>query len=185
MSRRPILVATALLLPVAAYASGGGSEHPWLDIVYKFINFGGLIAILYYALRKTVPQMLKDRRESISRELAAALEAKAYAEEKLADYRKRVADFELEAAKLKEEFLAEGEAQKQAILRDAEIAAENIRKNAQAAGEREYRRISDELRTEAVRQALVLAEEILKKGYSAEDQKKALELTIKKIEGLH
>lgn len=183
--KRLILVASVALVPVAALAAGGGTANPWLDIVLKFVNFAILIGILYYALRKSIPQMLKDRRSSIAQELAGALEAKEAAEAKLADYQKRVADLEQETARLKEEFKAEGEAQKQAILRDAEKAAESIRKNAEAAGEREANRIIDELRTDAVRQALALAEEILKKSYGAADQKAALEETIKRIEGLH
>lgn len=173
-------------LPLTVYASGGAvSEHPWLDLVFKFINFAGLLAILYFALRKTVPQALKDRSESVARDLIHALEAKEAAEAKLAEYEARVANLEREAAKLKEEFKAEGEAQKIKIIKDAEQASETIKKNAEAAGEREVRRITEELRSEAVREALRLAEEILKKSYSAEDQKQALELTIKKIEGLH
>lgn len=180
----PLLTAL-VLAPAVALAAGAGSEHPWQDIIFKFVNFAGLIAILYYALRKSLPQALKDRREAIAKELTVALEAKEAAEAKLLDYQKRVADLEKEAAALREEFKAEGEAQKAAILRDAATAAESIARNAAAAGDREVRRLSEELRTEAVRQALMLAEEILKKGYSEADQKKALELTIKKIEGLH
>lgn len=187
MNRRLILAVAAAAIPAIAFASGDAAHasNPWMDIVFKFINFAGLLAILYYALRKAVPQALKDRRDSIANELTAALEAKEAAEAKLSDYQKRVVNLEQEVAKMRDDFRAEGEAQKAAILRDAEIAAENIRKNAAAAGEREARRIADELRTEAVRQALALAEEILQKTYSAADQKKALEETIKKIEGLH
>ena len=188
MNRRIVKFAAliALAAPAVALASGGAAPaNPWLDIVYKFINFAGLIAILYYALRKTIPAALKDRRDTIARELTAALEAKDAAEAKLTEFQKKVADLEAETARLREEFKSEGEAQKAAILRDAEAAADSIKKNAAAAGEREVRRISEELRSEAVRQALALAEEILKKSYSAEDQKRALEQTIKKIEGLH
>lgn len=186
MNRRLIAAVALVAAPAIALASGGAAPaNPWLDIVFKFVNFAGLIAILYFALRKMVPQQLKDRREGIARELNAALEAKEAAEAKLADYQRRVSELEKEAARMREDFKAEGEAQKAAIIRDAGIAAENIRKNAAAAGEREARRISDELRTEAVRQALALAEEILKKSYGADDQKNALEQTIKKIEGLH
>ncbi len=187
MNRKTALSAAALILvPALAIASeAGGARSPWLDIVFKFINFAGLIAILYYALRKAVPQALKDRRDEIARELTAALEAKEAAEAKLGDYEKKVAEFKTEAARLAEEFRSEGEAQKAAIIRDAEAAAQNIRKNAEAAGDREVRRITEELRSEAVLGALRLAEETLKKQYGSEDQKKALELTIKKIEGLH
>lgn len=181
------LILLSLSVPALSLAAGGGADHgnPWLDIVFKFVNFAGLIAILYFALRKTIPQALKDRRDSIATELIAALEAKDAAEAKLAEYRAQVADLEKETERLKADFKAEGEVQKQAIIRDAEAAAENIRKNAAAAGDREIRRVTDELKDEAVRQALALAEEILKKSYGADDQKRALEQTIKKIEGLH
>jgi len=183
------IIASALMvaLPALALASSGGEGHanPWLDIALKFVNFFGLIAILYFALRKSVPTALKSRRDSIAKELRSALEAKEAAEKKLDDYKRKVSHLQDEVAKLKEDYKTEGAKQKERILAEAAEAAEAIRKNAQAAGEREVRRISDELRTEAVAKALELAEQILIKSYGAEDQKKALEQTIGKIKELH
>lgn len=186
------LAATALLLllPALALAAGGGGGEgheatPWLDVVLKAVNFFALIGILVWALKGIVPQALSNRREGIAKELKEARQAKEDAEAKLDDYKGRVANLEAEIAKLKEDFKAEGELQKQRILEEAAQAVETIKKNAQAAGERETKRATEELKSEAVKLALETAEQILAKAYGAEDQKKALEQTIEKIEGLH
>ena len=179
------VTAIVLVLPTLALAAGGGSDTPWLDIVLKAVNFFALIGILAWALKGLVPRLLKDRRENIANELKEAREAKEEAEAKLADYQQRVANLEQEVVKLKDDFKAEGELQKTRILEEAAQAVETIKKNAAAAGERETKRATEELKGEAVKLALETAEQILSKAYGADDQKKALEQTIEKIEGLH
>jgi F-type H+-transporting ATPase subunit b len=182
------IAALCTLLPLAALASGGaaaGASNPWLDIVFKFINFAMLLGIIYYALRKSLPQQLRDRKEGIARELQDALAAKDAAESKLADFQQRVANLEAEISKMKEDFKSEGELQKKRLGEEAILAADHIRKNAVAAGDREVKRVTEELKGDAARLALEIAEQILTKAYAAEDQKKALAQTIAKIEGMH
>ena len=180
-----MLVALTALVPAVALAAGDGSANPWFDIALKFVNFGILVGILYYALRKLVPQALKDRRAGIETELKQALEAKDTAEAKLADYKGRVANLEAEIAKIQTDFKAEGETQYKRILEEAEKAAQTIRTNAASAGDREARLAIERIKSEAVEQALALAGEILTKAYGAADQKIAIQKTIEKIEGLH
>lgn len=184
------VTALTLSIPALVLASGGGGAEaheatPWLDVVLKTVNFAVLIGILYWALKGMIPQALKDRRDGIATELKEAKQAKVDAEGKLADYQQRVANLEAEIAKLKDDFKAEGEVQKKRILEEATQAVATIHKNAEAAGARETKRATEELRGEAVKLALETAEQILAKAYGAEDQKKALEQTIEKIEGLH
>jgi F-type H+-transporting ATPase subunit b len=142
---------------------------------------GGFI----YLLRKIVPDALRSRRENIERELREAREAKDAADAKLAEYKRKVANLEAEIEKIKADFKGEGELQFKRILAEAEQAAETLRRNAVAAGEREGRQAAEQLRTEAVEQALALATQILAKAYGEADQKTALQKTIEKIEGLH
>lgn len=188
MRRRAVTAMTILLalLPVLALASGGGeAAHPWRDIIFKFINLGVLLGIFYYALRKVVPQALLDRKEGVAKELCEAKKAREDAEARLAEYKQKVANLQSEIAALRADFKAEGELQKKRVLEQAQKSVEAISKNAATVGEREAKMAIDSIREEAVKQALALAEEILAKAYGAEDQKRAIEKTIDKIEGLH
>jgi F-type H+-transporting ATPase subunit b len=151
----------------------------------KFINFAVLAGILFYFLRKPVSQGLADRRESIRKELEEALQAKEAAQAKYREYQARVANLEAEVRQLQADFKAEGERQQARIVADAEKAAQTIRRQAEAAADTEVKRASDELRAEAADLAVRLAEQILAKAYTSEDQKKAVALTIQNIEGVH
>ncbi len=184
-----VLVCVALALPAVALASGGGAEaahsNPWMDLAFKFVNFFILVGILWYVLKGIIPQALRDRKDGIAKELKEALAAKEEAETKLSDFEGKVANLQAEIAEMMENFAVEGANQKKKIIAEAKVAAENIKKNAAAAGEREALRATEELKSEAVRLALEAAQRILAESYSAEDQKRALEQTIEKIEGIH
>ncbi len=183
-------VATAALwapaLAAASEAAGeGGGRNPWVGLLLKFVNFAILVGILYFALRKSIPQALADRRENIRRALEEARRAKEEAEAKLQRYKERVARLEDEIRRLKADFEAEGRRQHERILAEAERAAEALKRQAESAAENELKRARDALRTDAAELAVRLAEEILRKAYTLEDQKKAVSFTVQRIEELH
>ncbi|WP_025323643.1 ATP synthase F0 subunit B [Deferrisoma camini] len=185
-ARAVALSAAALLLPAVAFASGGeGGGNPWFALGMKFVNFGILVGILYFALRKTVPQALQDRRENIRRALEESRKALEAAQAKLREYKDRVAHLEDEIARLRADFEAEGKRQQERILAEADKAAESIRRQAEASAQSEVKRARDQLRAEAAQLAVSLAEEILRKAYGPEDQKKAVAFTVERVEGLH
>lgn len=178
----------ALLLPALACAAEHGEAeagNPWMSLLFKFVNFGILAGALFYFLRKTVSQGLVDRQEKVRLALAEARDAKAAAEAKYREYNEKVARLEEEVKAIHEEFRAEGERQRERIVREAHAAAENIRKQAESAGTNEVKRATDELRGELADMAVRLAEEILTQAYTAQDQKKAVQETIENIEGVH
>jgi F-type H+-transporting ATPase subunit b len=178
------LSALLAALPVVALASGDGGSDPWMDLALKFVNFVGLIVIFWYLLRKAIPQALRDRKAAIAKDLISARESLEAAEAELADYKSKVVNLEQEVNTLKVEFEREGELQRERIISEAKQAAETISKNAAAAGERESRKVIEELKSDAVRMALEAAEKIVAESYGAADQQKALTQTIEKIEGL-
>ncbi|PLX46124.1 MAG: hypothetical protein C0609_01395 [Deltaproteobacteria bacterium] len=184
---KALLIAALLALPALAAASGGeaGGANPWMDLVLKFVNFAILVAVFIYVLRKPIPQALSERRENIAKELAEAKEAKEEAEAKLAEFKAKVANLEAEAVKIREDFKAEGERQRERIIEQAKKSAETIRANAAKVGEREAKMAAEKLKNEAVAQALALAKELLAKSYGDDDQARSIEQAIDKIEGLH
>ena len=184
-----LVVSGALLAPTVLRAAEEGGEHeagnPWLGLVWKFVNFGILAGGLFYVLRKTVAQALVDRQEAVRRALQEAKDAKDAAEAKYQEYKDKVARLDEESRTIHESFRTEGERQRDRIVREAEAQAASIRQQAEVAGSNEVKRATDELRAELADMAVRLAEEILTKAYTAEDQKKAVQQTIENFERIH
>jgi len=187
--RTSATITTALLLalPSLSLASAGGESgrDPWVSLGLKFVNFAILAGMLFYFLRKPVRQALADRHEGIRKALEDARKAKEEAEAKTSEYRQRVANLQQEIDQLREQIQVEAERQKELIIEDARVAAEGIRRQAEAAGTTEIKRAQDTLRAEVVELAMRLAQELLAKGYSSADQEKAVQLTIENVEGIH
>lgn len=183
---RPALLTTCLaLVPALVWAAEGGGRSPTYELVMKFVNFFILAGVLFYFLRKPVAQGLADRHTSIKKELDEALKAKETAEAKYREHKAKVANLSAEILQLQADFKAEGERQRARIVADAEKAAETIRRQAEAAATNEAKRAADELRAEVAELAVRLAEEVLSKAYTPEDQKKAIDLTIQNIARVH
>jgi len=159
--------------------------NPWVALLFKFLNLAILAAILYKALKKTVVQGLADRSESVRKELHEARAAKEAAERKYRDYRAKVSHLEDEIRALRDEFRAEGERQKERILREAAEAVDAVARQAAAAGANEVKKAKDELRLELADLSMRLAEELLTQAYTADDQKKAVQQTIHNVERVH
>jgi F-type H+-transporting ATPase subunit b len=190
-ARRALVATTATLLPVlvlvaeSAEAAEADAGNPWVGLLWKFVNFAILAGALFYFLRKPISQALVDRHEGVKQALAEAREAKAAAEAKYREYTAKVTNLEEEVRAIEEEFRAEAERQKLKVIRDAEASAEYIRRQAETAGANEVKRVTDELRAEFSDLALRIAQELVEKAYTAEDQKKAVDDTIAKIERVH
>jgi F-type H+-transporting ATPase subunit b len=190
-ARRVFVATTATLLPVLVLVAGSAeaaeadAANPWVGLLWKFVNFAILAGALFYFLRKPISLALIDRHEGVKQALAEAREAKAAAEAKYREYTARVTNLEEEVRAIEEEFRAEAERQKLKVIRDAEASAEYIRRQAETAGANEVKRATDELRTEFSELALRIAQELVEKAYTAEDQKKAVADTIAKIERVH
>jgi F-type H+-transporting ATPase subunit b len=180
-----LLAGAVLLLPSLGWAAAATGRSPLYDLAMKFVNFGILAGGLFYFLRKPVSQALAQRRDGIKKELEEALAARDAAEAKYQEYKARVAALESEIQTIHADFKAEGERQKERILADAEKAAASIRRQVEAAAANEVKRATDELRSEAAALAVQLAQELLSKAYTPDDQKKAVELTIQNIARVH
>ncbi|MBI5440785.1 MAG: ATP synthase F0 subunit B [Deltaproteobacteria bacterium] len=180
-----IVAAAPVLSWAAEHAEGESAGTAWLGLLWKLVNFGILAGMLFYFLRKTVTQGLADRQSNLRQALAEARDAKGAAEAKHREFSDKVARLEEEVKAIQEEFRAEGERQRERILRDAHAAAENIRSQAETAGANEVKRVTDELRAELADVAVRIAEDILNQAYTAQDQKKAVQETIDNIERVH
>ena len=122
--------AAAILAPAAVRAAeeGGGHEagNPWVSLFWKFVNFSILAGGLYFALRKTVSEGLVSRQEAVRKALQEAREAKEAAEAKYREYKDKIARLEEEVRTIHDDFRAEGERQRDRIIREAQDQAAQV-----------------------------------------------------------
>lgn len=188
---RRILLALVLvvLLTGLAYASGG--EHHvdsgvlLKDFLYRVFNFAIVVGILVYFLTKPLKKGLAGRREEIEQALAEAEKVKQEAEAKFAEYDQKLATANAEIAEISTAIKREGELEKERILASAKEAAVKIEQDAEKAAALEVAKARTELQTEAVRLAVELAEDLLKKNFTGEDDTRLIDEYMQKVGELH
>ncbi len=157
----------------AGGAAGHGGETPeriW-DLIFRAINFIIFFGVLFYLLRKPLMKALGDRKDSIQKELQE-LEAKK--EEAIREFQaleKRVSNINQEREAILAEFKIEGEKEKQKIIDNAQKTASRIVDQAQITIQQEMQKAGQSLKQEMSETAVRMAEELLKKNITENDQK--------------
>jgi len=170
----------AVVLSIAAAAAPAQAAEEG-GLLYPWINFALLLAVLFYFTRKPIQAFFGDRRAAIRKELdeAAALERRAH--ERYAQWQRRLVDLESELAQIRSAAEERAEAERASLLADARAAAERIRADAAAAVEHELRRARAHLREEASQLAVELAAGILREKVTAQDRDRLIDEFIERI----
>ncbi len=173
-----------------AYASGGAEHHSdsgvlLKDFLYRVLNFGIVVAILVYFLTKPMKKGLAGRREDIEKALAEAKHAKREAEEKFAEYDRKLAQATDEIAEISDAIRREGELEKQKIIANAKSMALKIEQDAEKAAELEVAKARKALQREAVQLAVGMAEDLLKKNFTKDDDTRLIDEYMQKVGELH
>jgi F-type H+-transporting ATPase subunit b len=169
-----VVLAAVAALPAHAAEEGGGLLFPW-------INFGLLLATLFFLLRKPVSAYFGDRRATIRKDLDDAAALKRRAEEHYAQWNRRIVDLERELAEIHAGAQERAEAERASLLADARAAADRIRSDAANAVEHELRRARAGLREEASALAIELASGILREKVTAQDRDRLIDEFIERI----
>lgn len=191
-----ITMAVCLLLTglaVAGFASEGGegvhhvdSAKQLKDFMWRVLDFAVLLAIIVWALKKAnVKGILADRRTAIDKALKEAAEAKAAAEMKFAEYSEKLAAANKEIDEIYAAIRTEGEAEKVRIIAEAKLSAAKIQEQAQQAANQEVLKAKTELRQEAARLAVQLAEENITEKIRKDDQDRLVGEYLTKVVELH
>ena len=90
-----------------------------------FINFAVIVAVIFWAARKSVPGMLRERNASIQRALEAARAASQEANRRLADIETRLRQLDVEIGQMQASAEKEADAEE---IRIQKAAEEDIRK---------------------------------------------------------
>ena len=156
------------------------------DFVWRCIDFAALVAIAVWGLKKAdVKGTLAARRTGIERTLQEAVAAKEAAEKKFAEYSQRLDQANSEIETISANMKREGELEKERIIAEANDAAARIKAQAEAAAAQEVLKAKGELRAEAARLAVELAEQKIVKNIAKGDQDKLVGEYISKVVTLH
>ena len=190
-SMKAVLLAVLLLGLIGgiSFASGGGHEVAsgvlLKDFLYRLFNFAIVVAILVYFLAKPIKKGLAGRREEIEKTLAEAKRIKEEAEAKFAEYDLKLARATEEIAEISDSIRREGEREKINIIESAKQLAIKIEQDAENAAELEVAKARTELQREAVQLAVGVAEELLKKNFTKDDDTRLIDEYMQKVGELH
>lgn len=182
-----LILAVAFAAPVLAAGDGGHPDSGTLlvDYVWRCVNFAMTAGILFFFVRKPIKNGLSGRRDGIAKALEEAEKAKTDAEAKFAEYDEKLNKAEAEIETIAADLKREGEVERERIIAQAKESAEKISKEAERSAGFEIARAQAELKAEATRLAVELAEELLKKNFTDKDQSRLLDEYMKKVGELH
>jgi len=191
-----ISITVLLLLAIAAFAyasSGGGHGEPagptfwgiptakWWDLLWRVMNFTVLLIVLVKVLSKPIANGLRARQQSIKEQFADLEERKTEAENAYQTYEEKLASIEQEISEIIQSAVAQGETEKDRIIEEANRAAADIKRQAEMAIQHELAAAKLQLREEIANQAVVMAEELIRKNLQETDQVKLIEDYLAKV----
>lgn len=184
-----VLALTALtVLPMTALAAAGAHVDSGVllkDFIWRCLNFAVMVGLLGYFVTKPIRNGLQNRRADIEKTLSDAAAARDAAEAKAREYQEKLAKAAAEIDGIYAAIRREGELERDKILASAKEMAAKIEQEADAKAAGAVARARLELRAEAARLAVALAEELLAKNVTAADQKRLVDEYMQKVGELH
>src|SRR5574337_2015686 len=170
----------ALLAACPAWAAeeahGGGEQSGIINLnktlLIQVVNFLILIAVLYRFLYKPLTQFLATRADGIKRSLEEAKAAREAAAKAQQEYEAQIAATRREAAALREAAVREVEEERQRLLKASRDEAARLMTEAKAQIEQEVKRAKAELRQEVVDLSLGVAERVIARSLTTDDQRR-------------
>ncbi|MGH7427904.1 MAG: F0F1 ATP synthase subunit B [Candidatus Methylomirabilaceae bacterium] len=183
-----LLVSLALLWasPSLGAKGGGGEEESGiinlnLTLLLQVVNFLILIALLQRFLYKPLTQFLAKRAEGIKRSLDEAKAAREAAAKAQEDYEAKIAATRRDAAAVREAAVREVEEERQRLLKASREEAARLVTEAKGQIEQEVKRAKAELRAEVVGLSLGVAERILSRSLTPDDQRRLADEVAREI----
>ncbi|MCX7982562.1 MAG: ATP synthase F0 subunit B [Syntrophales bacterium] len=176
-------ITTILLISVCVtivYAAGGEEAHgaskrDWIDFAWRMVNFLILVGFLWWLLAKRIRDYFVGRKATISSSLDEARLLKEEAEKKYQEYTAKMDKATEEISNIVDLIKAQGMAEREKILEDARRAAAKLEEDTRARMEQEFKIAREELMKEAVKLAVEMAEELVKKNITVQDHERMVQ----------
>jgi F-type H+-transporting ATPase subunit b len=151
------------------------------DLGLRVMNFVVLMIILIKFGAKPIGAALSGRRKQVKEDLDAIEAKKAEAERSYKEFSAKLASVEKDVDQIVEKAIAQAEIEKVKIIERAEKAADDIKRAAQMAVANEVTAARRLLKNDVADQATVMAEALIMKNLTADDQVKIVEDYLDKI----
>lgn len=151
------------------------------DLGWRIVNFIALMIILVKFGAKPIGAGLSARRNKIKDEIEELEQKQVEAEASYNDFKAKLATVESEIDKVVDRAIAQAEVEKTKIIEKAEAAAEDLKRSAEMAVTNEVTEARRILKDEVAEQAAVMAEELIVKNLTGDDQVKIIENYLDKV----
>ncbi len=161
---------------------GGESLLSW---VFKFVNFGVLVAILIKFAGKPLKDYLQNRRNTIKTKVEEANRMVQEAESLKAQYESKLARLDDEIAAFRKTITEEAQKEKEKIINEATEFASRIREQARIAYEQEMKDAMSRIKEEIARLTVERAEKLIAEKLTKEDHNRMVGDFIEKLRSLN
>lgn len=177
------LVFSSLGFSAEEGASHGVTKTQIKNLIWLTVNFVVFIYILYKILKKPVVSFFRSRKENLLKEYEELLVKKKEAEARYLEIQEKIKNLKDEAEAIYKNYVEQGMREKERILEEARLQAERIKEQAQLYVIQEMEKAKSMLKVELAEEAVKLAEEILRKKITPEDQKRIFKEVLEQIKG--
>jgi F-type H+-transporting ATPase subunit b len=170
-------VAPATGEPATEHATGHGEhgEHAGVDaktLALQLLNFGVLLFILIYFGGRALSKAFRGRHDQLKSDIESAANQRAQAEQRFREQDARLANLEQELAALRAAVKEEGERERVRLLAGAEEKAKRIQDETRFQLDQQVKEAELRLRAEVASTAVKVADELLKRSVSADDERR-------------
>ncbi len=177
-----LLVAVCATTVIAAEHGGEhGDYNIWMNFVWRVVNFVIVVGILWWAAGKKIKNFFSSRRYNIEAELKDLDTRRQDAEKKLREVEVNIANMEAERNRILDDYKAQGEALKAAIIEKANAQAAMIKQQAETSAQQEARYAVETLRHEMAARIVEAAEKILAEKLTKEEHEKLIDKYLTKV----
>lgn len=164
-----------------AHAVDSLSPEKLKDLGFRVMNFIVLLIILVKFGAKPIANGLGARRKQIRDEIEDLEAKKVDAEKAYKEFSEKLESVEKDVGSIVEKAVAQAEIEKVRILEAAEKSADDIKRAAEMAIANEVTAAKRSLKVEVTEQAAVMAEELIVKNLTSDDQVKIIEDYLDKV----
>lgn len=164
-----------------AAAGGSLSAAKIKDLGLRVMNFAVLVFLLVKFCAKPIGAGLAGRRKQIKDEIEDLEARKDAAEKSYREFEAKLASVEKDIDTVVDRAIAQAEIEKAKIIEKAEQAAADIKRQAEMAIQKEIMEAKRTLKDDVAEQAAVLAEELIVKNLTTDDQVKIVEDYLAKV----
>ena len=174
MRKASIIFLILVGIQICAFGSEGahGAAHdenaiPTETIMYQAINLGILLIGLFFAVRKSVIAMFKDRYASYNDQAAKTEAATKLAEEALSDIKNRINQLQTSEQSAINNAKADAESLKNKMIQETQAQAEKLKADTKLIVAAELNNAKDEIRKEIINASVEIAKTNIKNSAEA------------------